>query len=115
MYAARRAREGTAVPVTPLRWSRALCAAMNGVCAARYTRESPLAGQPVDRLSERLCLEVPGTRKGLKMWMRVVLVIVVTVIFVTNWMDRSRGPHRASRNPALPGINGGSASRGVAG
>jgi hypothetical protein len=49
------------------------------------------------------------------MWMRVVLVIVVTVIFVTNWMDRSRGPHRASRNPALPGINGGSASRGVAG
>lgn len=47
-------------------------------------------------------------RKGLEMWMwAVISVVVVAVVLVAKWMDRSRGSQGASRSLDLPGIKDG--------
>ena len=47
-------------------------------------------------------------RKGLVMWMWVVIIsVVVTVVLLAKWMDRSRGSQGASRGLDLPGTREG--------
>ena len=50
----------------------------------------------------------PRNRKGLDMWMWVVIIsVIVTVVLLAKWMDHSRGSQGSSRSLDLPGIKEG--------
>ena len=58
--------------------------------------------------SERFWWEVPQNRKGLDMWMWVgIISVIVIVILLAKWMDRSRGSQGASRSLDQPGTKDG--------
>jgi len=47
-------------------------------------------------------------RKGLDMWMWIVIIsVIVTVLLLATWMDRSRGSQGGSRSQDLPGTKEG--------
>jgi hypothetical protein len=60
------------------------------------------------RLGRTSCSRLSGSERGLAMWMwAVIAVVVVTVVLLSKWMDRTRGSQGASRSSDLPGVKDG--------